>query len=147
MGVPLTAPDRPPPGGDPTLLRSVAAVAAGFATLAIGVMVVTRVAVAALGVEPGQPPERSFLALNVAYSAVLSVLAGWLTAKAAPRAPRVHAAALAGVLLFLSGAALLGARGQPVAEQPSWYPYLKLLLGPAGAIAGGWWFAGRREGP
>lgn len=141
----MTRSDGSTPGVDTTFLRSVAAVAAGFALLAIGVMVATRATVGALGVEPGAPPGRLFLVLNVAYSAVLAVLAGWVTAKAAPRAPGRHAAGLAAVLLLLSGAALLGLRGQSVPEQPTWYPYLKLLLGPAGALAGGWLFVGRRE--
>lgn len=144
----MTPSDDTTPGVDTTFLRSVAAVAAGFATLAIGVMVATRVTVAALGVQPGAPPDRLFLTSNVAYSAVLAVLAGWVTAKAAPRSPGRHAAALAGVLLLLSGAALIGLRGRSLPEQPAWYPYLKLLLGPVGAIAGGWLFSRRRgEGP
>ncbi|MGH7540490.1 MAG: hypothetical protein ACRELC_05785, partial [Gemmatimonadota bacterium] len=93
--------------------------------------------------EPGVAPDSTFLALNLSYSAVLAVAAGWVTAKAAPRAALLHAAALAGVLLLLSGAALLGLQGRSLPEQPAWYPTVKLVLGPLGAIAGGLLYAHR----
>jgi hypothetical protein len=126
------------PGGG-TMLRSVAAVAAGFALLAIGVMIATRIAVALMLPAPDAGPTPAYLVVNLAYSAGLAVVAGYVTAKAAPSAPRGHALALAGVLLVLGVAGVVGtaAAGATPPGQPSWYPYVMLALGPAGAILGG----------
>lgn len=125
--------------GGGTVLRSVAAVAAGFALLVIGVMIATRIAVATMLPAPDAGPTPAYLAVNLAYSAGLAVAAGYVTARAALSAPRAHALALAGVLLLLGAAAVLGtaAAGAPQPGQPAWYPYVMLVLGPAGAIVGG----------
>lgn len=121
------------------MLRSVAAVAAGFALLAIGVMVATRIAVGVMLPSADAGPTPAYLAVNLAYSAGLAVAAGYVTAKAAPSAPRAHAQVLAGVLLLLGVAAVVGtaAAGASPSGQPAWYPYVMLVLGPAGAILGG----------
>lgn len=125
--------------GGGTMLRSVAAVAAGFALLAIGVMVATRIAVGLMLPAPDAGPTPAYLAVNLAYSAGLAIAAGYLTAKAAPSAPRAHALVLAGVLLLLGVAGVVGtaAAGASPSGQPGWYPYVMLVLGPAGAILGG----------
>ncbi len=125
------------PPGDPTLLRSVAAVLAGFCALVIGVMLATRAAVAIMLPDPAASPTSAYLIVNIAYSAGFAVLAGYLTAKAAPKAPRAHALVLAGVLVFITSATLLGSGGRAPPGQPGWYPWLMLALGPAGVIAGG----------
>lgn len=134
-----------PPGGGAaggagggTMLRSVAAVAAGFALLAIGVMIATRIAVSLMLPAPDAGPTTAYLAVNLAYSAGLAVAAGFVTAKAAPYAPRAHALGLAGVLLLLGVAGVVGtaAAGASPSGQPGWYPYVMLVLGPAGAILG-----------
>lgn len=121
------------------MLRSVAAVAAGFALLALGVMIATRMAVGLMLPAPDAGPTPAYLAVNLAYSAAFAVAAGYVTAKVAPSAPRAHALALAGVLLLLGVAAVGGtaAAGAPQDNQPVWYPYVMLVLGPAGAILGG----------
>ena len=125
--------------GGGTTLRSIAAVAAGFALLVIGVMVATRIAVGVMLPAPDAGPTPAYLAVNLAYSAAFAVAAGYVTAKAAPSAPRAHALVLAGVLLLLGVAAVAGtaAAGVTEANQPSWYPYVMLVLGPTGAILGG----------
>ncbi len=125
--------------GGGTMVRSVAAVAAGFALLAIGVMIATRIAVGAMLPTPHAGPTPAYLAVNLAYSAGLAVAAGYVTAKAAPGAPRAHALALAGVLLLLGVAGVVGtaAAGATPPDQPGWYPYVMLVLGPTGAILGG----------
>ncbi len=125
------------PHGDPTLLRSVAAVLAGFCALVIGVMIATRAAVAIMLPDATAAPTTAYLAVNIAYSAGLAVLAGYLTAKAAPKAPQAHALVLAGVLVFITSATLLGSGGRAPPGQPQWYPWLMLCLGPAGVVAGG----------
>ena len=125
--------------GGGTLLRSVAAVAAGFVLLAIGVTIATRITVGLMLPAPDAGPTPAYLAVNLAYSAGLAIAAGYVTAKAAPSAPRAHALTLAGVLLLLGVAAVAGttAAGATEARQPGWYPYVMLVLGPAGAILGG----------
>jgi hypothetical protein len=132
---------NPSPGiGGGSLLRSIAAVAAGFALLAIGVMIATNVAVGLMLPTPEAGPTPAYLAVNLAYSAAFAVAGGYVTAKAAPYAPRVHVLALAGLLLLLGLAALVGtaASGATQPQQPAWYPYVVLVLGPAGAILGGY---------
>ena len=121
------------------MLRSIAAVAVGFALLAIGVMVATNVAVGLMLPSPEAGPTPAYLVVNLAYSAAFAVAAGYVTAKAAPHAPRIHAFVLAGVLLLLGLAAVVGtaAAGAAQGDQPAWYPYVVMVLGPAGAILGG----------
>jgi hypothetical protein len=125
--------------GGGSLLRSIAAVAAGFALLAIGVMLATNVAVGLMLPSPEAGPTAAYLVVNLAYSAAFAVAAGYVTAKAAPYAPQIHVYALAGVLLLLGLAGVVGtaAAGAAPTGQPTWYPYVLLVLGPAGAILGG----------
>ena len=63
-----------------------------------------------------------------AVARTLAAIAGYLTAKTAPRAPRVHAGALAGVLLFFSIAALSGFASTGEVVDPAWYPTAMLFV-------------------
>ena len=78
-----------------------------------------------------------FITASLCARLLVTVLAGFLTALAAPRAPRLHAGVLAAILVFFSLASIAGlssASGEPYG--PAWYPIAMLALGPAGALVG-----------
>ena len=123
--------------GDATWLRGVAAVILGFAVLTLGSVAAGRAVIALTGVGPGESATPLFVAANLGARFLLAAVAGVLTAKAAPRAPLVHAAALAGVLTLFSLAAIAGLRAGGQVGDPAWYPTVMLFVGPGGVLAGG----------
>lgn len=130
--------------GDASLLRSVAAVVVGFAVLTFGSVITGRLLISTLGVEPGPLLGGDYVAASFAARAAISVLAGFLTALLAPRAPRLHAGVLAGILIFFSLASLAGLSAAGGSSGPQWYPVVMLVLGPVGVLAGGALRARRR---
>ena len=143
----------PPPGGsrpdldeavetwsrmnDPSILRSVAAVILGFVVLTLGSVLTGRLLLALFGVEPEMAPGGAFIFTSLGVRLAVTVLAGFLAALSAPRAPRLHAGVLAAILVFFSLASLAGlsASGDPYG--PAWYPISMLVIGPAGVFLGG----------
>ncbi len=123
--------------GDASLLRGVAAVILGFAVLTFGSVLTGRLLISTLGVGSGTPPDAAFIGASLGTRLVITVLAGFLTALAAPRAPRVHAGVLAAILVFFSLASLAGLSSSGEAYGPTWYPVVMLVMGPVGVLAGG----------
>ncbi|WP_420633215.1 hypothetical protein [Candidatus Palauibacter sp.] len=123
--------------GDASLLRGVAAVILGFLVLTFGSVIAGRLLISVTDVGSGLTLTDSFIAASLGSRLALAALAGFVTARVAPRAPRVHAGVLAAVLTFFSLAAIAGLTrsGDPVG--PSWYPIATLFIGPAGVLAGG----------
>ena len=121
---------------DATLLRGVAAVVVGFVVLTLGSVLAGRGIVAAVGPDPDGPVTASFLAWSLGSRALVAILAGYLTARAAPRRPFAHGAALAGLVAFMAGAALFGLRAAGAPQDPVWYPVAMLFVGPLGVLAG-----------
>jgi hypothetical protein len=123
------------------LLRSVAAIVAGFGFTASTVMVGTILATAlfipgglrSVGAVSPLPP--SYLAANLAISLFGAVLGGWLAARIAAYAPFGHAVVLAALLAAMTVAS---AYAEPAARQPGWYPYTIAAIGVCGVLAGGW---------
>lgn len=130
--------------GDASLLRGVAAVILGFAVLTFGSVLTGRLLISTLGVGVGTAPDTTFIAVSLTTRLVITVLAGFLTALAAPRAPRLHAGVLAAILVFFSLASIAGltASGEPYG--PTWYPIAMLVMGPVGVMAGGMLRSARR---
>ena len=121
------------------MVRSVLAVLGSLLVVMAAVFVATILLAAALigkmpaaGPVPVLPP--TFMAINLAYSAAFAVLGGWLCGLWAGKKPLLHAAALAGVMLALS----LPSVFRPEPGIPSWYGAVIAVLGPAGALVGGW---------
>lgn len=127
--------------------RLVVAVLAGLGVTILVVLVGTLIAVklAPSGVDPatlertlreGVTLPRAYLALNLAFSAAAALAGGYVAGRVANRrgskAVRVLAA-----LLLLSGVLSLTGRNGNAPGQPAWYPYVLLLLGPAGVVVGG----------
>jgi hypothetical protein len=81
---------------------------------------------------------RAYLVVNLAYSAVIAVIGGYVAATVSDHLPLGHAAGLAGFMMILGLASwLVVNRGNPVPGQPSWYPLVISLLVPPVAILGG----------
>jgi hypothetical protein len=119
------------------MLRSFIAVVSAFVLIMAGVMIATviatRVMLGSFIPEPGVQPPPAFLTVNLVYSLAFAVSGGILAARLAPRAPRLHAAILAGFLLALASPSLV----QPEAGVPSWYPVVITFVGPVGVLLGG----------
>ena len=122
---------------DASILRSVAAVILGFVALTLGSVLTGRLLLSLFGVEPDTAPGGTFIFTSLGVRLAVTVLAGFLAALAAPRAPRLHAVVLAAILVFFSLASLAGlsASGDPYG--PPWYPIAMLVMGPAGVLIGG----------
>jgi hypothetical protein len=104
------------------MLRSMTAVVLGFAFMAATVIVGTTIA-------------GTLFIPGLVIRAFGAVLGGWLTARAAPRAPLAHAAAVATLVLAMSVASAMSApAGSP---QPLWYTALIATIGAGGVLVGG----------
>ena len=99
---------------DATLLRGVAAVIVGFVVLTFGSVIAGRAIASFSGPDAEGAMTASFLTQNLVSRFVVAALAGYLTAKAAPRKPLLHGLALAGLVAFMAAAALFGALGRRV---------------------------------
>jgi len=118
------------------MVRSIVGVVAGFLAMALLTMIATAIAAKAMLAAGGDPPRPTppYLAVNLAYSAAFAVLAGYLSAVIAARAPVGHALVLAGLLLAMG--ILSFTLNQP--GQPRWYAATLIGLGPFGALLGGY---------
>lgn len=121
---------------DATLLRSVAAIIVGFVVLTLGSVAAGRALVAATGLDAGAAPDTAYVALSLGSRFLMAVLAGYLTARAAPRRPLAHGLVLAGIVAFLALVALWGLRAAGVVQDPPWYPGAMVFVGPGGVLAG-----------
>jgi hypothetical protein len=125
------------------VLRSVAAIVAGYGVMSLTVIGGTIIA-ASLFVPGGMPAvaggaltglPAAYLAANLATGALGAVLGGWLTARIAAVAPLGHAAVLA---VFPATLALGAATtNMPAGPQPGWYPIAIGVIGVAGVLTGG----------
>ncbi len=84
-----------------------------------------------LGASPG-PPHPTFLAMNLAFSIVAAVVAGWMVARIGRRNSLAYAAALG----FLLAALVLWGFSKPATQVPNWYPWILALIGVAGTMTG-----------
>lgn len=114
-----------------TYMRSVLAIFTGYFAVAACVVVLTGAAAAAMHVQPGHPTT-AYVVVNVIGSIFAAAVGGYLAARIAPRAPMLHGAILAGIILVL--AALLyhaAPSGQTVA-----YRVLLIACPPPAVLAG-----------
>lgn len=128
------------------MLRSIGAVAAGFVTMAILVMVGS--AALAAAVMPGglsalkaaqqgvtvPAPSPQMYVMNIAMSLVAAFVGGWVAMRLAGRAPLGHLAALGCVVLLMG---LVSAFTAGNAAQPVWYKLLIPVVGVVGIAASG----------
>lgn len=116
----------------PTIVRSILAVAVGYAVIAALVMIGTVGAAAAFGASSAAAASPGYLAASLVLGFFAAVAGGWTCAALAVARVREHTAALAALLVLLMLTML--AVGAP---QPAWYLGLVALSGVAGVLAGG----------
>jgi len=87
------------------MLRSVGAVAAGYLIFGASGFLLFQLS----GQDPHQQAPLTFKIATIIWGCVFALVAGWLTARIAPRKPATHAAVLAG-LIALGAVVSLAAR-------------------------------------
>jgi hypothetical protein len=117
------------------MIRAFLALLAGFATMAVLVMVLTALvswlAPEWAGAEGEPNPGYAFV--NLGYSFLSAVAGGYMTAWASAANPMLHVLVLGIVVLAMAALSALQGRG----KQPVWYALALLALMPLGVLAGG----------
>jgi hypothetical protein len=117
------------------ILHAFLALLAGFATMALLVIVVTALLAKLTPGWVGEEgkPNPAYVFVNLGYSFVAAAAGGYVTAWAAAANPLIHVLALGIVVLVLSALSALQSRG----KQPVWYALTLLAVTPMGVLAGG----------
>jgi hypothetical protein len=117
------------------ILRAFLSLAAGFATMALLVIVFTALLTKLTPSWVGErgKPNAGYMFVNLGYSFLAAAAGGYVTAWIAQRNPLVHVLALGITVLTLAALSALQARGQ----QPIWYALVLIALSPLGVLAGG----------
>jgi hypothetical protein len=117
------------------ILHAFLALAAGFATMALLVIVLTalltRMVPSWMGAEG--KPEPGYAFVNLGYSFLAASAGGYVTAWAAAANPLIHVLALGMAVLTLAALSALQSRG----KQPIWYALTLVAISPVGVLAGG----------
>jgi hypothetical protein len=117
------------------ILHAFLALLAGYATMAVLVIVMTalltRLAPSWTGAE-GRP-QPGYVFVNLGYSFLAAAAGGYVTAWAAAANPLIHVLALGLVVLALAALSALQSRG----KQPIWYQLALVAISPIGVLAGG----------
>ena len=116
-------------------MRSLGAVLGGFLVFSLSAVLLFNIS--------GRPPERwpgaAFATFAIAYGGVFAAVAGYTTARLAPRAPLAHAMAFAGLLLAASTFSYFIQQ----AGASTWSLVSTVFVSVPAAILGGY-FAARR---
>jgi hypothetical protein len=119
------------------MMHSIIAIIAGFATMALLVIIstaaATRLMLGSAMSDTSARPTGAYLAVNLSYSLVFAALGGYISAAIATRAPLMHALILAGFVLLMG----LMSLPQSWGKQPKWYSITICLVSPICVIAGG----------
>ena len=117
------------------ILHAFLALLAGFATMALLVIVVTALLAKLTPGWVGEEgkPNPAYVFVNLGYSFVAAAAGGYVTAWAAAANPLIHVLALGIVVLVLSALSALQSRG----KQRVWYSLTLLAVTPMGVLAGG----------
>jgi len=117
------------------ILHAFLALAAGFATMDLLVIVLTalltRMVPSWTGAEGKLPPGYAFV--NLGNSFLAAAAGGYVTAWTAVANPLIHVLALGIVVLALAALSVLQLRG----KQPVWYALALVAISPVGVLAGG----------
>ena len=117
------------------ILHAFLALLAGFATMAILVIMLTafltRMVPSWTGAE-GRP-QPGYVFVNLGYSFLAAAAGGYVTAWVAAANPLIHVLALGLVVLALAALSALQSRG----KQPIWYQLALVAISPFGVLAGG----------
>lgn len=117
------------------ILHAFLALAAGYVTVALLVIVITvllkRLTPDWVGDEGRPKPSYAFV--NIGYSFLAAAAGGYITASVATANPLVHVLALGIVVLAMAALSAMQSRG----KQPVWYALTLLATMPLGVLAGG----------
>jgi hypothetical protein len=120
------------------VLRSLAAVVAGFLVLVVLILGSTPILVRILLPEPGQRPSAAYLIANLLTGFAFAGVGGWVAAHLAPRAPVVHGGVMAAIVLAV-GVLTAAQGGAARSGQPPWYAWALPFVGAAGVMIGATW--------
>jgi hypothetical protein len=117
------------------ILHAFLALAAGFATMAVLVAVLTALLVRLTPSWVGEQgnPQPGYIFVNLAYSFLAAAAGGYVTACIGAASPMQLVLALGMVVLALAALSAMQSRG----KQPIWYQLLLVALTPMGVLAGG----------
>jgi len=117
------------------IVHAFLALVAGFATMALTVMIVTallaRLAPEWVGEEGKPRPAYAFV--NLGYSFLAAAGGGYVTAWVSSANPLIHVLVLGIVVLAMGALSAMQSRD----KQPVWYALTLLALMPLGVLAGG----------
>jgi len=116
-------------------LHAFVALLAGFATMAILVIVVTALLtrLAPSWVQSEGRPRPGYVFVNLGYSFLAAAAGGYVTAWASYSNPLVLVLALAIIVLAMAALSAMQSRG----KQPVWYQLALVAITPLGVMAGG----------
>ena len=117
------------------VIHTFLALLAGFATMAILVMVITALITQLAPDWSGADgkPRPGYAFVNLGYSCLAAAAGGYVTAWTAAANPLIHVLVLGIVVLAMGALSALQSRG----KQPIWYALSLLSLAPLGVLAGG----------
>ena len=117
------------------ILHAFLALAAGFATIALLVIVLTALLTRMVPswTSAYGKPEPGYAFVNLGYSFLAAAAGGYVTAWAAAANPLIHVLALGIVVLALAALSTLQSRG----KQPILYALALVAISPIGVLAGG----------
>lgn len=117
------------------ILRSFLALLAGFATMALLVVLMTAILMRSFPAWVKSParPSAGYVAVNLVCSFLAAAAGGYVTAWMASQNPLRTILTLAIVVLVLGALSALQARG----KQPAWYQIALLIISALGVVAGG----------
>jgi hypothetical protein len=117
------------------ILHAFLALTAGFATMALLVIVLTALLTRMVPSWTGTEgkPQPGYIFVNLGYSFLAAAAGGYVTAWAAAANPLIHVLALGIVVLALAALSALQSRG----KQPVWYALTLVAISPIGVLAGG----------
>ncbi len=116
-------------------MRTFLALLAGFATMALLMIVLTALLTRLIPSWTGAEgsPRPSYIFVNLGYSFLAAAAGGYVTALAAAANPLIHVLALGIVVLALAALSALQSKG----KQPIWYQLTLVAITPLGVMAGG----------
>jgi hypothetical protein len=117
------------------MLHAFLALAAGFAIMAVLVIVVTALLQRFTPDWVGEQgsPRSAYMFVNLGYSFLAAAVGGYVTAWIAAANPLVHVLVLGIIILALSALSALQSRG----KQPVGYALALVAISPVGVLAGG----------
>ncbi|MGA3160241.1 MAG: hypothetical protein ABSC77_03415 [Terracidiphilus sp.] len=117
------------------IMHAFLALAAGFATMALLVIVLTALLerMVPSWTSAESKPQLGYIFVNLGYSFLAAAAGGYVTAWAAVANPLHHVLALGMVVLTLAALSALQSRG----KQPIWYALSLVAISPIGVLAGG----------